>query len=454
MDTRLVVISAHGSSAANPLVRLLTDLSGNHGIQAIELSAAAHEVRKSTDRVESNDAIPDHDDDEKEKEKEKYDGEQGTNDKLRAAADTNGPPPLFLVRDPIRVFDEWKFDGRDKTEFFITSYRKFLEHVETVKPTTVLFEKFATNPVEQCRDVCDGWGLSYDEQAGRVWNADFNLPCRGALTNEEKEQVEEGCCRLYLHYWGEEATRLHKIFGQKTWFGFDLDDTLHEFRYASGEASVCILKSISSRLLVPLPQLQEAYSRILKDKTKAAFTDGKTSRHYRRERFLALMGHFTEQWKSVKESVGQDLENDYLEKTLDLYETTLSKSLQLKCGALTLMAHLKQLGKKIAIFTEGPQDAQERTLRELGLEDYVDYLATTNKLGVSKVDGMFRQALRMREINADDMVYIGDSWDRDMQPAMAEGILCVFLNETANVCLSSTPPSVNTLSKIDHLLML
>ena len=49
-------------------------------------------------------------------------------------------------------------------------------------------------------------------------------------------------------------------------------------------------------------------------------------------------------------------------------EFTLMNLLELKCGALDLLSMIKDMGKKIVVITEGPQDAQERTVQGLGIE--------------------------------------------------------------------------------------
>ncbi|UZP39552.1 hypothetical protein NXS19_007368 [Fusarium pseudograminearum] len=52
-----------------------------------------------------------------------------------------------------------------------------------------------------------------------------------------KEELEEHPGRSYLRCWRDDVMRLRAIFHEKTWFGFDLDDTLHEFRHSSGRAT-------------------------------------------------------------------------------------------------------------------------------------------------------------------------------------------------------------------------
>lgn len=209
-----------------------------------------------------------------------------------------------------------------------------------------------------------------------------------------------------------------------TWYFFDLDDTLHEFRKASSAAVDATLRLIlenhahhelSSGEPLTVAELKAEYLKILKTGTSAAFVDGKTSHEYRAERCQGVMNAF-----------GIECTEQQMQALLDTYEATITQNLQLKEGAIPLLETLKQQGKGIAIITEGPQDSQERTVAALGIEPYFDRLVTTNKLGVAKVDGLFRKALEMVGVKSDEVVMVGDSWDRDVVPAVEAGIKCVL----------------------------
>ncbi|KAJ4190300.1 hypothetical protein NW755_005442, partial [Fusarium falciforme] len=79
--------------------------------------------------------------------------------------------------------------------------------------------------------------------------------------------------------------KLLETLQTKTWFGFDLDDTLHEFRRASRAAVThCLTRISNENPHIKVEDLQEQYQIILKQGTASAFTDGKTSHDYRRER--------------------------------------------------------------------------------------------------------------------------------------------------------------------------
>lgn len=207
----------------------------------------------------------------------------------------------------------------------------------------------------------------------------------------------------------------------KRWFGFDLDDTLHEFRKASAQASHSVFEIIHLKSGIDIDSLQASYSDILRNATANAFVDGRTSREYRWERFARLL--------KVHEIKEFQKENDYIMHLLDIYESSLRSSLKLKAGALSLLRALKQRGKKVIVVTEGPTDSQEWTIRELGLEPFVDILVTTNEAGRSKINGLFGVVLEKYGIDSHEIAYFGDNAIRDIQASQKEGILSVLYDE-------------------------
>ena len=107
------------------------------------------------------------------------------------------------------------------------------------------------------------------------------------------------------------------------------------------------------------------------------------------------------------------------------YNTTLARALQLKPGAMELLSMLKAKGKKLVVVTEGPQDAQEWTLQQLGLAPLVDVLVTTSVFKTTKVDGLFGKVLEHLGVAPEEMVFVGDNYERDVLPAGEVGILAI-----------------------------
>jgi len=228
----------------------------------------------------------------------------------------------------------------------------------------------------------------------------------------------------------------------KSWFGFDLDDTLHEFRRASAIASTYVFQEIhASNNHISVDTLSATYHDILRNTIANAFTDGRTSTEYRRERFERLLQ-------------AHDLADTLLERLLEIYHNSLREGLVLKEGALHLLQTLQQLGKKVIVITEGPADSQEWTVQELGIRPYVDVLVTTNEIGRSKVDGLFSVVLKKYNIAVDDIIYFGDNEVRDVQAARAEGILAMLYDTKENSCLKDKNAlRVNSWAIIENILV-
>ncbi|KAH7324442.1 Haloacid dehalogenase-like hydrolase [Stachybotrys elegans] len=383
--------------------------------------------------------------------------------------------PVFLIRDPIRVFDSWKKVGWTDIKSLVDCYSSMFNMMHEASSSSisfVLYERLVREPRTEINRICSHWGVPFSETMLRFEqpfghyfifaNSRENsiscderppglfttveasssikndVPCHGLLSNEEKGILEESLGRAYLRCWRDDVIRLRDTIVEKTWFGFDLDDTLHEYRRSSKAAIDAVLHSMSQDYGPPISDLAEEYARVLKDKTSSAFSDGRTSFEYRRERFTSVLDKF-------------GLPTTQIGKYLSLYEATLKKSLQLKAGALDLLLLLKKMNKNLVVITEGPQDAQERAIEDLGIKEHVDFLATTNHFRATKSTGLFRKVLKYLNIPPGDMIYVGDSEDRDMIPALAEGIFSIHLDEKNNVALDSCPPRINTLRKLGFI---
>ena len=253
------------------------------------------------------------------------------------------------------------------------------------EPCRLVYEKLVQKKHDEIERVCKHWGVAFNpdmlefkqEFGSFIFNSErekhiyqekkplglfktaeahstvkADIPSHGLLSNDEKYEIETKLGMMYLSCWTPQVESMRELIKKKKWFGFDLDDTLHEFRKSSKHAVDETLKAISENCKVPIQDLQRSYSKVLADKTSSAFVEGKTSHEYREERFRTVLHHFT-----------LEVSDKDMERFLATYEETLMKALELKCGALDLLKTSRAMGKKIAVITKGPQDAQERTYR-------------------------------------------------------------------------------------------
>ena len=201
------------------------------------------------------------------------------------------------------------------------------------------------------------------------------------------------------------------------WIGFDLDDTLHFYRKASGQACEAVFQYLYEEFGAPPATLRAKYGGILKTAQSGSFAEGKTSRDYRAERFGKLLAAFS------------IIPYRHLEAVLDLYDEALSRNLKLKEGARETFLAARASGLRIMVVSEGPHDAQEATLARLGIAPLVDLLVTSAAERTSKRGGLLKIALGRAQCLPHELIYVGDSLENDIWPAQELGVQAIYVGE-------------------------
>lgn len=202
--------------------------------------------------------------------------------------------PVFLIRDPIRVFDSWKNVGWTDAQSLIDCYTnmiRMLYQSPSHAVSCLLYERLIREPETEVKRICARWGVPFSEMMlyfKQPFGSSFtflsdreraiyceekplglfttveaspsvetDVPYHGLLSNTEKDNIEEHLGRLYIHCWQDDILRLRAILAEKTWVGFDLDDSLHEFRCSSGTATNKVLQQISKQYGTSMPALNE-----------------------------------------------------------------------------------------------------------------------------------------------------------------------------------------------------
>ncbi|KAI2603234.1 HAD-like domain-containing protein [Hypoxylon fragiforme] len=246
--------------------------------------------------------------------------------------------PIILIRDSIRVFDDWKQIGWGDPKSLIKYYTTMfplLSRAPANTASSLLYEKLTQAPREGVQHICQHWGVPFSEQI--FASTEIDTPYHGLPSNMEKTEN-----------WGAESTtQLQAVFAGRSRVGFDLDDTLHEFRRGSGNA---------------VDQSPRRYLCATQHPRHIAKDGGNFSR-----RAGAFRGPPHD----------SDSDSGFTAEIQELCEAPLSQSLEPKCGALSL-----------------PIDAQERTVQRLDIGGYVDFIAPTNRFGVAKTGGLFARVLK------------------------------------------------------------
>ncbi len=201
------------------------------------------------------------------------------------------------------------------------------------------------------------------------------------------------------------------------WIWFDLDDTLHFYRKASGQACEAVFEYLDEEFGCGAGELQAAYTGILKDAQKGAFADGRSARECRAGRFGNLLAAFS------------IIPHRHLEVVLDLYDEALSLNLKLKEGAKETLLAARANGLRIMVVSEGPHDAQEATLERLGIAPLADLLVTSAAEKTSKRGGLLKIALSRAQCAPHELIYVGDSLENDIWPAQEAGVQSIYVGE-------------------------
>ncbi len=201
------------------------------------------------------------------------------------------------------------------------------------------------------------------------------------------------------------------------WVIFDLDDTLHEFSLAAKTAMEMVYHYLDEEFGIDPVEAREAYADILKEGQSTHFVDDLPSRTYRQKRLEKLFDRFSL------------LYHIHLDRCLDIYDESLAEVLTLKEGAIELLQECKRHDLNVMVVTEGPEDAQQKTLERLGIAPYVNRLFTSSKCKLHKGNGLFTHAIEEVGGTPEESIVIGDNIDRDIAPAEAMGLLAILVTK-------------------------
>lgn len=196
---------------------------------------------------------------------------------------------------------------------------------------------------------------------------------------------------------------------------FDLDHTLWDFDKNSAISYDLIFKGLA--LNVDLDEYLAAYKQINLDLWKLFREDriDKETLRYKRlnDTFIAI---------------GKDISDKTIHKIADQYIYYLSKQTNLLEGATELLEYLKPK-YKLHIITNGFQEVQVGKLNNTDLIRYFDVVVNSEMAGVKKPNPkIFELALEMAEVEKNNAIMIGDSYEADVLGALDIGLDAICYN--------------------------
>lgn len=106
-----------------------------------------------------------------------------------------------------------------------------------------------------------------------------------------------------------------------------------------------------------------------------------------------------------------------------LYWDTFLNSMEWIPGIKELFEKAKERNIKMCIVTDLTTQIQLKKWIHLGLEDYMDFMISSEEAGSEKPNAtIFQLALQKLELNTSDVIMIGDNYEKDIKGAEALGI--------------------------------
>ncbi len=199
---------------------------------------------------------------------------------------------------------------------------------------------------------------------------------------------------------------------------FDFDDTLFDHRHCSRTALDWLRNNYNCFNGTTLDELELEHLKILEEI------------HFRK----VLTGEFSiddaraERFRRIFKNHGMESpENSMLEAARN-YRKVYESSYKLVDGAKDLLDSIK--GKtKIVVITNNLIKEQEGKIRKCNVENYIDELVTSEEVGFTKPEPeIFHAALKRVNCTPDEVIMVGDSWERDVLGAVNVGIKNIWIN--------------------------
>ena len=136
-------------------------------------------------------------------------------------------------------------------------------------------------------------------------------------------------------------------------------------------------------------------------------------------------------------------------ETYDLYWNTFLEEMLLDEDTRNFIEQTKNI--KICLVTDLTTHIQHRKIKRLNIEDYIDYMVSSEEAGKEKPHPyMFMLALKKLQLNVNDVIMIGDNLRKDIIGASNLGIHSFYLSsKKANEILPEKAFPINQLTDIN-----
>ncbi len=167
--------------------------------------------------------------------------------------------------------------------------------------------------------------------------------------------------------------------------------------------------------------------------------------------------------------VGLGLDREAIDKILPIYKNiSISIKPHVNKEAFHILPKLKELGVKIGLTTNTSftEDMIRKLLRDIGLNEYIDAIASSSDLGVSKPDKrIFKEIVSRLGVDEEKVVHVGDKYIYDavgsylagLRPVLYRGLWPMYQyyrDFSMDVVEFNYPPNILVIDSLEELLKL
>jgi putative hydrolase of the HAD superfamily len=226
---------------------------------------------------------------------------------------------------------------------------------------------------------------------------------------------------------------------------FDLDDTLFDHKHSRLKGLEALQKKYQKLSAVPIEELEEEHERLLGAANYCTVPSGN----------LIMADSTTTGISKLCAMYGVTLSIEDERNAVDLYTNEYLKNRQPVPGSIELLETLMNYAK-LGVIANGQLEQEMEKLTACKIDKLLDYFIISETGCYKKPSKqLFEIALQKVDVTPSNAVYVGDSWNCDILPAVSVGMKAVWLNrygqENPNPKIAS---EINTYLNVDKTLFL
>jgi HAD superfamily hydrolase (TIGR01549 family) len=193
-------------------------------------------------------------------------------------------------------------------------------------------------------------------------------------------------------------------------FLFDADNTLYESKQAAKPADLAVMEHLSQICGINKEELFEEWRAIVNELKTSK--DPKL-RHRKYSYSILLKRH----------KISKNVDEIY-----EIFLDEFLKNIRIFEGVKETLEELKKRNFKLIIVSEDFKEQLEKKIKFLGLEKFFDFFVTCDDVGSMKPDRKYYEIVRSKlKIPFDEMVAVGDSFERDLEIPKILGMRCILV---------------------------